>query len=233
MENTYPTADQKKLSQLDPKMDVFKFSEISSPSESASCKLDQAKIETELSAKQIQAWVTAPAGFIPPQYKQMTGAYITDHCGTIIAEKTGLSGELLTEDDLCAVFVTLIDSIKKSNYVVRLNRRMAVEEQGDVTALEQGDGQAITAVSAEGVSLDLIDDNPASRTYELKTSDWHAFAAISYCFGTLIDLLDKESLTPSDVERKLRLLSLEEKDFVIRVNEKAEYQMVSVSIASD
>ena len=107
MAQSYPTPDQKKLSQIDADSDIHQFRDLVHHNDDDDDLYHFEKaiaVKRLLEEKQLQAWVTVQAGIQTPVCEQVTGAYITDNCGTILVEKTGLDNIALTEIDLCAIF---------------------------------------------------------------------------------------------------------------------------------
>lgn len=205
MAQSYPTPDQKKLSQIDADSDIHQFRDLVHHNDDDDDLYHFEKaiaVKRLLEEKQLQAWVTVQAGIQTPVCEQVTGAYITDNCGTILVEKTGLDNIALTEIDLCAIFNELASGIEEKRYTVMIERLV------------------------NGMAFD---------TYEVMTRDWHAFAAISYCFFDVIDGINKEAgdLIPFSIEQKLRMLSVRDSEFAIALNDRVEYKLVSVDITKD
>lgn len=214
MTQTYPAPDQKQLSQLTAEVNIHQFKEVvhHEDDDADLYHFDKAiEVKRILQEKQLQAWVTVESGIQTPvcQCQQVTRAYITDNCGTILVESADLTDKHLTETDLCAIFNELASSIEQKRYTVVIERLV---------------------------------DGEAWHTYEVMTRDWHAFAAMSYCFFDAIDGINNEAgdLTPSSVEQKLRMASLVVRmthmpatDFVVAVSDKVDYRMVSVGITKE
>ena len=209
MTQTYPTPNQKQLSQLGADVDIHQFHEVvhHDDDDADLYHFDKAiEVKRILQEKQLQAWVTVESGIQTPVCQQVTRAYITDNCGTILVESADMTDKYLTEMDICAIFNELASSIEQKRYTVVIER---------------------------------LTDGRAFDTYEVMTRDWHAFAAISYCFFDAIDGINNEAgdLTPSSVEQKLRMASLGVRmahmpatDFIVAVDDGVDYRMVSVDI---
>lgn len=201
MAQSYPTPDQKKLSSVDNNYElIYSFNELVHHDDLYHYEKAIA-VKSLLKEKQLQAWVSA-GNKNTPLCSHVTAAYITDHCGTILVEKTGLGNKNLTEIDLCAIFNELASGIEEKRYTVMIERLV------------------------NGMAFD---------TYEVMTRDWHAFAAISYCFFDVIDGINKEAgdLIPFSIEQKLRMLSVRDSEFAIALNDRVEYKLVSVDITKD